>query len=133
LVSKSAVGKTSHRVTNLERFYGNFLSRVDQSVYLCIQCVKVATNQIYSKCAPTLEGIVWYNHCLLRYSNQDIYSDDYTYVEVRVPVYRKLNVIKSSIKGTYTEALNTHLNQLRDNTTKSNKRYKTETLKLNDV
>ena len=112
LASKATVGRTSYRVYS-EKCYDHFLCRGDLPTFYCAQCIKAAKTIIYS-CAPTSEGVVWYNHCVLRISTQDIYS--YTYGEVAVPSYKQLNITKPYIKSTYAKVLRDHLDKLRTDT-----------------
>ncbi|CAI8593572.1 unnamed protein product [Vicia faba] len=58
LSSQAASGKTFHTV-DLEGTYGLFMCRGDLPSSLCSQCVKNATDRIYSKCLSSLEGIIW--------------------------------------------------------------------------
>ncbi|KAL2538904.1 Cysteine-rich receptor-like protein kinase 25 [Forsythia ovata] len=54
--------------------YGLFLCRGDVNIDICEQCVKNATTEIVRLCPNEKTAIVWYEECLLRYSNQFIFS-----------------------------------------------------------
>ncbi|KAL2474151.1 Cysteine-rich receptor-like protein kinase 25 [Forsythia ovata] len=54
--------------------YGLFLCRGDVNIDICEQCVKNATTEIVRRCPNEKTAIVWYDECLLRYSNQSIFS-----------------------------------------------------------
>ncbi|XP_031278701.1 putative cysteine-rich receptor-like protein kinase 9 [Pistacia vera] len=58
-----------------DRAYGLFLSRGDISPDLCQICVKVASKRIKNLCPKQKEAIIWYEECMLRYSNRSIFSD----------------------------------------------------------
>ncbi|KAL2473885.1 Cysteine-rich receptor-like protein kinase 25 [Forsythia ovata] len=54
--------------------YGLFLCRGDVNINICEQCVKNATTEIVRLCPKEKTATVWYDECLLRYSNQSIFS-----------------------------------------------------------
>ncbi|XP_027159340.1 cysteine-rich receptor-like protein kinase 25 [Coffea eugenioides] len=54
--------------------YGLFLCRGDFSVDVCQQCVASASRRIIQECPNQKRAIVWYDECLLRYSDQYIFS-----------------------------------------------------------
>ena len=120
--------KLFHYAKVEEMVYGLFMCRGDLSVRLCGQCVKNATDQIYSKCLSCPKGIIWYSHCLVRYSDQNILSN----IE-RSPMYRDINITYSIPNQTwFTSTLSTQLSQLANDTGDSDEMYKTNSLKLND-
>jgi hypothetical protein len=110
--------------------YGLFLCRDDLPTRLCDQCVKNATHKIYSKCLSCPRGIIWYSHCLLRYSDQNFFS-----VIQKSPIYRHINITKYPItdQNLFTSTLSNQLSQLANDTGDSDERYKTNSVKLNDV
>ncbi|CAK9153116.1 unnamed protein product [Ilex paraguariensis] len=54
--------------------YGLFLCRGDVTTNDCQECVETATREILRRCNNQKDAIVWYDNCLLRYSNQSIVS-----------------------------------------------------------
>jgi hypothetical protein len=54
--------------------YGLFLCRGDFSVEVCLKCVNLARNEVVQRCPIEKEAIIWYDLCLLRYSNSNIFS-----------------------------------------------------------
>ncbi|XP_057463249.1 cysteine-rich receptor-like protein kinase 25 [Actinidia eriantha] len=54
--------------------YGLFLCRGDVLGKVCQNCVETAGKEIGLLCPKEKEAIIWYDNCLLRYSNQDIFS-----------------------------------------------------------
>ncbi|KAJ0041434.1 hypothetical protein Pint_26837 [Pistacia integerrima] len=58
-----------------DRAYGLFLCRGDISPDLCQICVKVASKKIKNLCPKQKEAIIWYEECMLGYSNRSIFSD----------------------------------------------------------
>ncbi|XP_028059431.1 cysteine-rich receptor-like protein kinase 10 isoform X2 [Camellia sinensis] len=54
--------------------YGLFLCRGDVSTDVCQDCVSTATKQVVKKCPKSKEVTIWYDVCMLRYSNQSIFS-----------------------------------------------------------
>ncbi|XP_052203604.1 cysteine-rich receptor-like protein kinase 10 isoform X5 [Diospyros lotus] len=58
-----------------DRVYGLFLCRGDVSPQACRQCVANASVDLVKLCPTQREAIVWYDDCLLRYSNQSVFSN----------------------------------------------------------
>ncbi|KAK4258904.1 hypothetical protein QN277_005300 [Acacia crassicarpa] len=54
--------------------YGLFMCRGDVNLTTCHQCVVNATQRLPSDCPVSKEAIVWYDECLLRYSNRSFFS-----------------------------------------------------------
>ncbi|KAL3519539.1 hypothetical protein ACH5RR_017688 [Cinchona calisaya] len=54
--------------------YGLFLCRGDVAIDVCVQCVDTARGTIIQQCPNQTAAIVWYDECLLRYSNQYIFN-----------------------------------------------------------
>ncbi|KAI9124167.1 hypothetical protein K1719_005467 [Acacia pycnantha] len=54
--------------------YGLFMCRGDVNLTTCHQCVVNATQRLPSECPVSKEAIVWYDECLLRYSNRSFFS-----------------------------------------------------------
>ncbi|KAI9076971.1 hypothetical protein K1719_041047 [Acacia pycnantha] len=54
--------------------YGLFMCRGDVSPQVCHQCVVDATQRLPSECPISKEAIIWYNECMLRYSNRSFFS-----------------------------------------------------------
>ncbi|KAK8481943.1 hypothetical protein V6N11_024164 [Hibiscus sabdariffa] len=54
--------------------YGTFLCRGDVSADLCRKCVEIASNDIARRCVTEKLGVIWYDECTLRYSDQNIFS-----------------------------------------------------------
>lgn len=50
--------------------YGLFLCRGDQNATACSDCVATATTQNY--CPNSKEAVIWYDECMVRYSNKSI-------------------------------------------------------------
>eukprot|EP00257_Ricinus_communis_P025564 XP_025012978.1 uncharacterized protein LOC8267391 isoform X3 [Ricinus communis] len=57
-----------------DRVYGLFFCTADLSTEVCQDCVISATRDIVGRCPIEKTAIVWYDECILRYSNQTIYS-----------------------------------------------------------
>ncbi|KAK9714889.1 hypothetical protein RND81_06G128100 [Saponaria officinalis] len=63
-------------VENTNKIYGLFICNtlfVDQ---VCHDCVTSAATQIGLSCPSSVEAIVWYSNCMLRYSNRDIFTNN---------------------------------------------------------
>ncbi|CAL5408513.1 unnamed protein product [Camellia sinensis] len=56
--------------------YGLFLCRGDVSTDVCRDCVTTATKDVLQKCPNLKVATIWYDQCILRCSNQSIFSID---------------------------------------------------------
>ncbi|XP_027171838.1 putative cysteine-rich receptor-like protein kinase 9 [Coffea eugenioides] len=76
------------------KVYGLFLCRGDVSADVCKGCVASATTRVFQECPNQTAAIVWYDECLLRFSDQTIFSK----VDSRVAVamYNTQNVTESN-------------------------------------
>lgn len=54
--------------------YGLYLCRGDISNQTCQNCIKSATQDIQIKCEYSQSAIIWYDHCMLRYSQKDFFG-----------------------------------------------------------
>ncbi|KAI9123784.1 hypothetical protein K1719_005084 [Acacia pycnantha] len=54
--------------------YGLFMCRGDVSLQLCNECVNDGIKQIKDWCSSSKEAIIWYDMCMLRYSNRSFFS-----------------------------------------------------------
>ncbi|KAK8992249.1 hypothetical protein V6N11_048338 [Hibiscus sabdariffa] len=54
--------------------YGLFLCRGNFSTSVCQACVTFAAGDISRRCPVEITAVIWYDECLLRYSNQSIFS-----------------------------------------------------------
>uniref|UniRef100_A0A7N0ZW27 Uncharacterized protein n=1 Tax=Kalanchoe fedtschenkoi TaxID=63787 RepID=A0A7N0ZW27_KALFE len=57
-----------------DRVYGIALCRGDISLAACRACLNFSTADILDRCPTQKEAIVWYDHCMLRYSNRSTYG-----------------------------------------------------------
>ncbi|XP_071904754.1 cysteine-rich receptor-like protein kinase 25 [Coffea arabica] len=72
------------------KVYGLFLCRGDLSADVCKECVASASTRVFQECPNRTAAIVWYDECLLRFSDQTIFSKvDFG---VRLAMYNVQNV-----------------------------------------
>ncbi|KEH26510.1 salt stress response/antifungal domain protein [Medicago truncatula] len=129
LLSNATIGKKFYWLKVEEIAYGLFMCRGDLPPRLCVQCVKNATEQLYSKCHSFPEGIIWYSHCLLRYSNRYFIHSIET-----GPMFRDINITNGSIpdQNLFTNALSNQLSELVNVTGNNEEKYAKNSLILND-
>ncbi|XVE51177.1 hypothetical protein DITRI_Ditri02bG0018500 [Diplodiscus trichospermus] len=60
--------------SNSDVVYGLYLCRGDVSNSNCADCVSTATNEVTQRCPVEKIAVIWYDNCLLRYSNRSIFS-----------------------------------------------------------
>ncbi|KAL2931812.1 Cysteine-rich receptor-like protein kinase 19 [Bienertia sinuspersici] len=56
------------------KVYGLYLCFFSIGTQLCQRCVQTAADTLLQICASSVEAIVWYDMCLLRYANRSIFS-----------------------------------------------------------
>ncbi|KAI9128345.1 hypothetical protein K1719_001338 [Acacia pycnantha] len=54
--------------------YGLYLCRGDVSIQTCQNCIEVATQEIKIKCASHHSAFIWYDQCMLRYSQKSFFG-----------------------------------------------------------
>ncbi|KAM4101949.1 hypothetical protein ACB094_05G184900 [Castanea mollissima] len=54
--------------------YGLFLCRGDVTPEICRGCVAAATKDVANKCSREKVAVIWYDECMIRYSNDSIFS-----------------------------------------------------------
>jgi hypothetical protein len=59
---------------NTDQVYGLFICRGDVSNTVCQNCVTFATKDIVQRCPIGIVSIVYYDECILRYSNVNFFS-----------------------------------------------------------
>lgn len=52
--------------------YGLFMCRADVPSQLCRQCVNEAAQQLDRDCSDSQQALIWYDDCMLRYSNYSV-------------------------------------------------------------
>ncbi|XP_050367387.1 cysteine-rich receptor-like protein kinase 10 [Argentina anserina] len=57
-----------------ETVYGLFLCRGDVATDVCKACVATATSEVVQLCPVEKEVVIWYDECMLRYSNNSFFS-----------------------------------------------------------
>ncbi|KAK9931684.1 hypothetical protein M0R45_018952 [Rubus argutus] len=60
--------------TPTDSVYGLFLCRGDVTVAACKSCVTTATLEVVTHCPIEKQVVIWYDDCMLRYSNQSFFS-----------------------------------------------------------
>ncbi|KAL2931616.1 Cysteine-rich receptor-like protein kinase 19 [Bienertia sinuspersici] len=56
------------------KVYGLFYCYEDSNNLMCQSCIETAATEIVQNCTSSVEGIVWYDYCLLRYADRYIFS-----------------------------------------------------------
>ncbi|XP_038690295.1 cysteine-rich receptor-like protein kinase 10 isoform X2 [Tripterygium wilfordii] len=57
-----------------DRVFGLFLCRGDVNASTCQECVTTASREILQRCPSQKESYIWFDECLLRYSNRSFFS-----------------------------------------------------------
>ncbi|KAJ4982448.1 hypothetical protein NE237_033285 [Protea cynaroides] len=103
-LSSNAINSTGFYNTttgqNSNTVYGLFMCRGDTTSDECVQCVKLAIANITQICSNNAAAIIWYDLCMLRYSNQPIFSTMQEY-----PSYYMWNVNKVTNTTQFTQSL----------------------------
>ncbi|KAI9112379.1 hypothetical protein K1719_016576 [Acacia pycnantha] len=79
LLSSLASANASFQNTTIpgggsDTIYGLYMCRGDVSLQVCNQCVVNATQRLPSECPYSKEAVIWYDECMLRYSNISFFS-----------------------------------------------------------
>ncbi|XP_038690287.1 cysteine-rich receptor-like protein kinase 10 [Tripterygium wilfordii] len=77
LASNSTSNDGFHNTTTgqtPDTVYGLFLCRGDGSTDVCQDCVNFATQDVVQRCPVEKVAVIWYDECLLRYSNRTFFN-----------------------------------------------------------
>ncbi|ESW05631.1 hypothetical protein PHAVU_011G196200 [Phaseolus vulgaris] len=55
--------------------YGLYDCRGDVSGYFCQFCVSTASREVLQRCSNRVSAIIWYDFCILRYSNENFFGN----------------------------------------------------------
>uniref|UniRef100_A0A7N0U564 Gnk2-homologous domain-containing protein n=1 Tax=Kalanchoe fedtschenkoi TaxID=63787 RepID=A0A7N0U564_KALFE len=72
--SSKAADSTFYNDTLNNGVYGLFLCRGDVSNSACRACVTAAGEDIRNRCSNNASAVIWYDQCLLRYSNATFFG-----------------------------------------------------------
>ncbi|KAF7840696.1 cysteine-rich receptor-like protein kinase 10 [Senna tora] len=73
-LASNATGNTHFYNATADTAYGLFMCRGDVNRTDCHQCVVNATQRISAECRSSKEAVIWYDECMLRYSNRSFFS-----------------------------------------------------------
>ncbi|RDX96044.1 Cysteine-rich receptor-like protein kinase 8, partial [Mucuna pruriens] len=132
LSSNATNGKSFHDAGVNDQVYGLFVCRGDVPSANCGQCVLNATRRVFSECRSFQEAIIWYSHCLLRYSHRNFFK-----IVEKSPAFSKLNVTRFSSldqeQKFFIYVLSNALSKAVIEAGDSDERYGTKSLKLNGL
>ncbi|KAK7374133.1 hypothetical protein VNO80_07559 [Phaseolus coccineus] len=101
--------------------YGLFMCRGDLLPHACKDCVANATQTLSSdtNCSLSKSGLIWYNECMVRYSNLSFFS-----TVDRTPALYSWNVANiSSNLSSFNSLLDNTMNETTHEAANSSKRY----------
>ncbi|KAG4991703.1 hypothetical protein JHK87_025160 [Glycine soja] len=132
LSSNATNGKSFHDANINNQVYGLFMCRGDVPSPNCEQCVLNATHRMLSECGSFQEAIIWYSHCLLRYSHRNFFN-----MVEKSPVFSRLNITRFSSPDQgqkfFIFVLSNALSKVAIEAGDSDERFGTKSLKLNDL
>ncbi|KAK6932387.1 Gnk2-homologous domain [Dillenia turbinata] len=108
--------------------YGLFLCRGDVSTDICQDCIAAGRQNLLKHCPKKEVGIVYYDECLLRYSNEYIFST-VTY-DTSFVMRNVLNVSQSGFEQAVAETMNQTAAQAARG---SEKKFATKKAKLTQI
>ncbi|KAF3954800.1 hypothetical protein CMV_019901 [Castanea mollissima] len=96
--------------------YGLFLCRGDVTPNVCQDCVSTATKDIVQHYCPTgIEATIWYDQCMLRYSNESFFSSmidwprSYSCNDSKITVLDRFDqILGTMINDSVTQATGAH-------------------------
>ena len=66
---------TSMGTGTVDAVYGLYDCRGDVTGTFCQFCVSTAASDILQRCPNRSSAVIWYNYCILRYSNHDFFGN----------------------------------------------------------
>ncbi|GLT62424.1 hypothetical protein SLA2020_350630 [Shorea laevis] len=108
-LSSNATRATGFSNASAGEVSGLFLCRGDVNTTGCQDCVANATKEILRRCPLDKVAIIWYDECLLRYSNQSIFA---TVNEVPAVSMSSTQIILEAESDRFNELLASTMNSL---------------------
>ncbi|KAK7308810.1 hypothetical protein RJT34_05059 [Clitoria ternatea] len=99
---------------------GLFMCRGDVSSAMCRQCVLNATQRLNTQCSLSKQAVIWYDECMVRFSNRSFFST----VDTR-PRLGLLNTANISNQQTFMRLLFQTVNKTADEAVNKNNYYAT--------
>ncbi|KAF8029064.1 hypothetical protein BT93_E1667 [Corymbia citriodora subsp. variegata] len=81
-----------------DKVYGLFLCRGDVAPGLCQSCIDASTSNISEKCPGEKEAIIWFDECLVHYSNRSFFT-----IMESTPAYIMYNVRNVTDPNTFLQ------------------------------
>ncbi|XP_044497350.1 cysteine-rich receptor-like protein kinase 10 [Mangifera indica] len=103
------------------KVYALFLCRGDDTPTACRDCVNFSTSDILRRCPTQKEAIIWYDPCLLRYSDANIFSTMAT--NPSIILYNTNNITQTG----FTQLVGTTMKETENQAADSPKKYSTRT------
>ncbi|KAK7405638.1 hypothetical protein VNO78_07195 [Psophocarpus tetragonolobus] len=72
--SATSKGYNSTRIGNKSPVYGHYDCRGDVGGYFCQFCVSNAAREVPRRCPNRVSAMVWYDYCILKYSNESFFG-----------------------------------------------------------
>ncbi|XP_027356831.1 cysteine-rich receptor-like protein kinase 10 [Abrus precatorius] len=79
--------------------YGLYDCRGDVVGYFCQFCVSTATRDVLQRCPNRVSAIIWYDFCILRYSNESFFGNVTTYPTWHDVGTKKISNLEEIQKG----------------------------------
>ncbi|KAA8519975.1 hypothetical protein F0562_014227 [Nyssa sinensis] len=77
-LSSAAATNTFYKNTS-NGIYGLYLCRGDVAIDVCQNCVNTANRDTQNRCPSNQQAIIWYDECMLYYSNTNFFGMEQTY------------------------------------------------------
>ncbi|KAK2650437.1 hypothetical protein Ddye_017926 [Dipteronia dyeriana] len=98
------LGSIGQKASNI-KVYGLALCRGDVSTQNCSTCVAEAISYVRENCPNSLQAMVWYDNCGLKYSNEDFFG----HIDGLKMVHTRINVSNSDVFDQKAKVLLTQL------------------------
>ncbi|XLT11128.1 hypothetical protein HN51_056921 [Arachis hypogaea] len=108
LISNASLHHGFYRTTvNQGEIKGYFLCRPDVTSTLCSDCVTTAAKEIRKLCTNQTESIIWYDECMLRYTNLSFLNN----IVPGMNLYNEKNISDSELQQ-FNDLVATTLNEI---------------------
>ncbi|TXG47117.1 hypothetical protein EZV62_026411 [Acer yangbiense] len=89
-----------------DKVYGLYFCRFDITPEICQKCLSIATDKLVKECKSNKTAIIWFDECMVRYSNRSFFSTLETF-----PSMYKWSVYNVTHPDRFNEILNQTLNK----------------------
>ncbi|XP_050285635.1 cysteine-rich receptor-like protein kinase 25 [Quercus robur] len=129
-LSSNAISKIQISLNISDPVYGLHICRGDVTAEVCRECVEEAANDLANRCSSELVAVIWYDECMMRYSNASFFST--ATIRPRVALLNTQNMTKQEQFNRQVNMTMTDLASRASNVTAGAKKFGVNQVKISE-